>query len=52
LSTLRQNVTSPGGTTERGLSVLQSHDIDSIFKQVIDAAAERSVQLSQQLSGD
>jgi len=50
LATLRQNVTSPGGTTERGLQVLQTHNIDSIFKQVIDAATTRSIELSQQLS--
>jgi len=51
LATLRQNVTSKGGTTERGLEVLQSHDIAAIFKQVIDAATARSEELSQQLSG-
>jgi len=50
LSQLRQNVTSPGGTTERGLQVLQTHGIDAIFKQVIDAASARSKELSQQLS--
>lgn len=50
LATLRKNVTSPGGTTERGLQVLQAHNIDAIFKQVIDAATARSKELSQALS--
>jgi len=45
--TLRQQVTSPNGTTAAGLSVLESVDIDGIFKQVITAATKRARQLAQ-----
>lgn len=52
LAQLRKNVTSPGGTTERGLNVMQDEHIDRIFEKVIRAAAKRSVELSQQLAKD
>ena len=44
---LRQQVTSPNGTTAAGLSVLGEVNIDAIFKHVIGAATERARQLAQ-----
>jgi pyrroline-5-carboxylate reductase len=42
---LREMVTSPGGTTEAGLKVLEQHGIKKIFSSTIDAAAQRSKEL-------
>ncbi len=43
--TLRAQVTSPGGTTEAGLAVLEDHGIAQAFYDAVEAAAERSRQL-------
>ncbi len=43
--TLRAQVTSPGGTTEAGLAVLEDHGIAEAFYEAVEAAAERSRQL-------
>lgn len=43
---LRQSVTSPGGTTEKALLVLEENNIRSIFKDALYAAAERSKELA------
>lgn len=51
LPELRKNVTSPGGTTEKGLSVLEEHHIRDIFKKAIHAAKLRSEELAN-LFGD
>lgn len=48
ISELRKNVTSRGGTTERGLHVLQENNIESIFAKALQAARQRAVELSQQ----
>lgn len=42
---LRQNVTSPGGTTAAGLAVFARHDFLSIIDEVVSAAADRSREL-------
>lgn len=47
VSELRRQVTSPGGTTEAALQVLEQHDIRGIFKQALAAARQRSVELGQ-----
>ena len=47
---LRVQVTSPGGTTERALSVLDDCDIDGLFEQALTAARHRSIELSEQFS--
>ena len=49
VATLRERVTSPGGTTEQGLLALQKHDIDGLLGDVLKAASDRSRELAQQL---
>lgn len=39
-------VTSPGGTTEAGLKVFDAENLDSVLANVIDEAANRSLELS------
>lgn len=47
-SQLRQNVTSPGGTTAAALSVLMSSNgLDGLMRDAVAAATERSRQLAQ-----
>jgi pyrroline-5-carboxylate reductase len=46
LAELRKNVTSPGGTTEAALGVLQAVGWSEIFKQAILKAVEKSKELS------
>ncbi len=43
---LRKNVTSPGGTTEAALNVFKKHDFADIIYKAIEAADERSKNLS------
>ncbi len=43
---LRKNVTSPGGTTEAALHVLEQNQVKSIFIQAVLAAAQRAEELS------
>jgi len=45
-STLRQNVTSPKGTTFAALQVFESMDIEGIIKKAMRAARDRSQELS------
>lgn len=51
-ATLRQRVTSPGGTTERALAVLEENNLRSIFEQALEAARDRSIELADQLGRD
>lgn len=46
---LRINVTSPGGTTERALAVLEDAGLRESFVQAITAACDRSRELADQL---
>jgi pyrroline-5-carboxylate reductase len=46
LTTLRERVTSPGGTTERGLRVLAENNIDDLLAQVLKAACARATELA------
>lgn len=48
-ATLRQKVTSPGGTTERALSILEEGKLRSLFREAIEGAAERSRELSRMM---
>jgi len=44
-ATLRANVTSKGGTTERGLGVLGSHDVARALRDAVAAAAARAKEM-------
>jgi pyrroline-5-carboxylate reductase len=46
---LRQRVTSPGGTTERALEVLEQGGVRDLFRDALKAARDRSRELSQML---
>jgi len=46
---LRQRVTSPGGTTERAIGILEEKGLKDIFHQAVLAAKQRSVELSDEL---
>ena len=49
LSVLRERITSKGGTTEKGLQVLEDMNIDRIAHSVLTAAVSRSNEISDQL---
>ena len=49
IATLRQRVTSPGGTTEQGLITMNNNNIDQIMYDTINAAYRRSIELAEQL---
>ena len=51
-TTLRERVTSPGGTTERALHELEDGGIRSLFENALVAAALRSRELASQLGED
>lgn len=44
---LRRRVTSPGGTTERAIAVLQDADLGGLFERATDAALARSRELAE-----
>lgn len=46
---LRQNVTSPNGTTQAALESMAAHHLPQLIAQALKAAAERSVTLSTEL---
>lgn len=48
-ATLRQQVTSKGGTTEAALEHLEANGVRAIFSQAVAAAARRSAQLAKEL---
>ncbi len=45
---LRKRVTSPGGTTERALSILESNDVGATVRQAIHGAWRRSRELAEE----
>lgn len=45
LSELRENVTSPGGTTQAGLEVMNRKGLKAVIEKAVDAAFKRSVEL-------
>lgn len=47
--TLRERVTSPGGTTEQALRTFEDGDLRQLVKHAIEAAAKRSEELTQEL---
>lgn len=48
-ATLRQKVTSPGGTTERALDILENGRLRELFNRALSGAQERSRELSNML---
>ena len=48
---LRRRVTSPGGTTEQAIHVLQEGHVEQLFSRAIDAATARSRELADLLGG-
>lgn len=50
--TLRQQVTSPGGTTEQAILSFQKQGLEKLVMDAASAAAERSRQLAQELGKD
>lgn len=51
-TSLRQKVTSPGGTTERAIDELENGGLLSLFENAMTAAALRSRELAKQLGED
>ena len=51
IATLREQVTSPGGTTEQGLKVMNNNNIDQLLLDVLKAAHQRACELADQLGG-
>jgi pyrroline-5-carboxylate reductase len=47
-ATLRQRVTSPGGTTERAIQAFQQQNFDELVLRALEAAAARSAELADQ----
>ncbi len=48
LETLRENVTSPGGTTESAISILDNNNVRGSIKQAVVGAARRAQQLAEE----
>ncbi len=46
---LRENVTSPGGTTERAIQVLRQEGLEDIFYKALQAARDRAHELADEL---
>lgn len=49
---LRARVTSPNGTTERGIAALEKAGLQQAFAQALSAAHQRSIELGRELSAD
>ncbi len=48
-TTLRARVTSPGGTTERAIDILEEGGIRELFNKALEGARDRSIELAVQL---
>ncbi len=48
---LRRRVTSPGGTTERAIGILEQGEIRALFEKALTGARDRAVELADQLGG-
>jgi len=48
LATLREKVTSPGGTTEKGLAAMDESNIDDIINKTLTAANLRAAELAKE----
>jgi pyrroline-5-carboxylate reductase len=52
VETLRMRVTSKGGTTERALNVMETEKIKAVIERAVNAAAQRSRELGEELGRD
>ncbi|MCU7799802.1 MAG: pyrroline-5-carboxylate reductase [gamma proteobacterium symbiont of Lucinoma myriamae] len=50
--TLRKKVTSPGGTTEKAIGILQEGQLEALFAKALEGARDRSIELAQILGND
>ena len=50
-ATLRRQVTSPGGTTERAIEVFRQEGLEDMVLKALQAAAGRSRELALELGG-
>jgi len=48
-TTLRQRVTSPGGTTEKAIGILENGGIRALFDNALEGARDRSAELADEL---
>jgi len=48
-TTLRARVTSPGGTTEKAIGILEEGGIRALFDQALEGARDRAVELADEL---
>ena len=46
LTELRRHVTSPGGTTEKAISVLEENNVRALFRKAVQGAKQRSEELA------
>ena len=47
-ATLRQRVTSPGGTTEKALQAFEEGGLEPLLRRALTACRDRSIELAQQ----
>jgi pyrroline-5-carboxylate reductase len=47
-ATLRKQVTSPGGTTERALHIMHEHDLGSVIEKAVTGARDRAAEMAAQ----
>ncbi len=52
VAALRRRVTSPGGTTEQAIKVLEEHGLAASFEQALRAARQRSIDLANLFGGE
>ena len=52
LTTLRQNVTSPGGTTERALAIFKEGSLEKLVHRAITGAHDRALELGDSIEGE
>ena len=50
--TLRKKVTSPGGTTEKAIGILQDGQLEALFAKALEGARDRSIELAQILGNN
>jgi pyrroline-5-carboxylate reductase len=49
---LRHRVTSPGGTTERAIGILEQGDLRGLFEQALNGARDRAQEMAEELGAE